>query len=44
MQFILTAYDGEGKAFDEMLKDEPYLTNGVWKKVVTHPFRLAKIH
>jgi uncharacterized protein YciI len=32
------------KALDEKLKDEPYLTNGVWKKVVIHPFRLAKTH
>jgi uncharacterized protein YciI len=31
------------KALDEKLKDEPYLTNGVWKKVEIRPFRLAKI-
>lgn len=31
------------KTLDERLKDEPYLTNGVWKKVDIRPFRLAKI-
>lgn len=31
------------KALDERLKDEPYLTNGVWKKTEIKPFRLAKI-
>lgn len=29
-------------ALDTMLKDEPYITNGVWKKIEIHPFRLAK--
>ncbi len=29
-------------ALDEKLKDEPYFTKGVWKKVEIHPFRLAK--
>jgi len=28
---------------DERLKDEPYITEGVWKKIEIHPFRLAKI-
>jgi uncharacterized protein YciI len=31
------------KALDEKLKDEPYMTAGVWEKVVIHPYRLAKI-
>jgi uncharacterized protein YciI len=31
------------KALDEMLKMEPYITGGVWEKVVIHPYRLAKI-
>ncbi len=29
-------------ALDQKLLDEPYITNGVWKKIVIHPFRLAK--
>jgi uncharacterized protein YciI len=28
---------------DERLKDEPYITTGVWKKIEIKPFRLAKI-
>lgn len=28
---------------DERLKDEPYITEGVWKKIEIRPFRLAKI-
>lgn len=31
------------KALDERLKDEPYFTTGVWKKVDIQPFRVAKI-
>lgn len=31
------------KALNERLKDEPYFTKGVWKKVDIHPFRLARI-
>jgi uncharacterized protein YciI len=30
-------------ALDEMLKEEPYLTEGVWEKIEIRPFRLAKI-
>ena len=30
-------------ALDERLKDEPYMTEGVWKKIEIKPFRLAKI-
>jgi uncharacterized protein len=30
-------------ALDKKLKEEPYLTEGVWKKVEIRPFRLAKI-
>ena len=30
-------------ALDERLKDEPYITTGVWKKIEIRPFRLAKI-
>jgi uncharacterized protein len=30
-------------ALDEMLKDEPYYTSGVWQKVEIQPFRLAII-
>ncbi len=29
-------------ALDEKLKDEPYFTKGVWKKIEIHPFRMAK--
>lgn len=32
------------KALDEKLKDEPYILNGVWKKIEIHPFRLAVTH
>jgi uncharacterized protein YciI len=28
---------------DERLKEEPYITEGVWKMVEIRPFRLAKI-
>lgn len=28
---------------DDRLKDEPYITEGVWKKIEIKPFRLAKI-
>jgi len=31
------------KALDERLKDEPYFTKGIWKKVDIQPFRLARI-
>jgi len=31
------------KSLDELLKDEPYIYGGVWKKVEIRPFRLAKI-
>lgn len=30
-------------ALDERLKEEPYITEGVWKIVEIRPFRLAKI-
>jgi len=30
-------------ALNEMLKDEPYITGGVWKDVKIMPFRLAGI-
>jgi len=29
-------------ALDNKLNDEPYFTNGVWKKIEIHPFRMAK--
>jgi uncharacterized protein YciI len=28
---------------DERLKEEPYITEGVWRKIEIRPFRLAKI-
>ncbi|HVN58464.1 MAG TPA: YciI family protein [Bacteroidales bacterium] len=31
------------QSLDERLKDEPYITHGVWKKVRIEPFRLANI-
>ncbi len=31
------------RALDEKLKDEPYITKGVWEKVEIRPFRLATI-
>ena len=30
-------------SLDDRLKDEPYITGGVWKKIEIKPFRLAKI-
>jgi uncharacterized protein len=30
-------------ALDERIRDEPYITKGVWKKIEIQPFRLAKI-
>jgi uncharacterized protein len=31
------------QSLNESLKDEPYLTGGVWEKTEIKPFRLAKI-
>jgi uncharacterized protein YciI len=31
------------QALEERLKDEPYITGGVWEKIEIRPFRLAKI-
>jgi len=31
------------KSLDDKLKDEPYITAGVWKRIDIQPFRLAKI-
>lgn len=31
------------QTLDEKLKDEPYITEGVWKRIDIQPFRLAKI-
>jgi hypothetical protein len=31
------------QTLDDELKDEPYLTGGVWEKTDIRPFRLAKI-
>jgi uncharacterized protein len=31
------------QALDELLKEEPYVTEGVWKQINIQPFRLAKI-
>ena len=31
------------QALDEKLKDEPYFTEGVWKKIEIRPFRMASI-
>jgi uncharacterized protein len=37
-------YECEDRAaLDERLKNEPYVTEGVWKKIEISPFRLAKI-
>jgi uncharacterized protein YciI len=30
-------------SLDTKLKEEPYITGGVWKKIKIHPFRLAGI-
>ncbi len=29
-------------ALDQMLKEEPYITGGVWKTIEIRPFRLAR--
>jgi hypothetical protein len=29
-------------SLDESLKDEPYITGGVWEKIEIKPFRMAK--
>jgi len=31
------------QSLEERLKDEPYITEGVWKKIEILPFRLARI-
>lgn len=37
-------YDVPDRAtLDEILKDEPYINNGVWKTIDIRPFRPAKI-
>ncbi len=32
------------KALDESLKEEPYITGGVWQKIDIRPYRLAHIN
>lgn len=40
----MVLYDFPDRAsLDERLKEEPYITMGVWKKIEIQPFRLAKI-
>ena len=40
----MIVYDFPDRQFlDDKLKDEPYLTGGVWEKTEIRPFRLAKI-
>jgi uncharacterized protein len=39
---ILYEFPDRG-TLDHRLKDEPYITKGVWKKLEIQPFRLAKI-
>ena len=44
MKGSMIVYDyPDRQAIDEMLKNEPYFTEGVWKKIEIKPFRLAKI-
>ena len=31
------------QSLDKRLKEEPYITGGVWEKIEIQPFRLAKI-
>jgi hypothetical protein len=31
------------QSLDKILKDEPYITNGVWEKIEIRPFRHARI-
>lgn len=31
------------ESLDDMLRDEPYITGGVWKEIKIQPFRLAGI-
>jgi uncharacterized protein YciI len=31
------------QSLDERLKEEPYISGGVWEKIEIRPFRLAKI-
>ncbi|HNR43201.1 MAG TPA: YciI family protein [Bacteroidales bacterium] len=31
------------EALEKRLKEEPYITGGVWQKIEIHPFRLAAI-
>jgi len=40
----MIVYDfSDRQSLDERLKEEPYVTKGVWKKIDIQPFRLAKI-
>jgi len=40
----MIVYDFPDRAtLDERLKNEPYITEGVWKKLEIKPFRVAKI-
>lgn len=44
MKGSMVLYEVPDRAtLDERLKDEPYINNGVWKKIEIMPFRLAKI-
>ena len=40
----MVVYDfPDRETLDERLKNEPYITEGVWKKLEIKPFRLVKI-
>jgi len=44
MKGSMVVYEAPDRnALDELLKDEPYINSGVWKKIEILPFRLAKI-
>lgn len=44
MRGSMVLYDvPDREALDELLKDEPYINSGVWKRIEILPFRLASI-
>jgi uncharacterized protein YciI len=40
---VILYEEPDRKTLDERLREEPYITEGVWQKIDIMPFRLAKI-
>ena len=40
MQFLIRAYDGEGK-LDDYIANEPYVVENVWEKIEIEPINVV---